>query len=393
MISHQPAVRQSLEAWINQSSKRQGGGFSVHGDRNKYLFWIIFNSVAMNKGIVFFMLYMLAGISTFGQLGVNTDNSLPDASAMLDLKSTNRGFLPPRVALTSINSALPVTAPAIGLLVYNTAVAGTAPNNVMPGYYCWNGAKWTPVAPPQGTNVGDMLYWNGSQWVGAPVGSNGQVLTLANGVPSWGAPSSLCGMPVTINHVAGAVAPVSKTVTYNTVTNIPGELAKCWIASNLGADHQAASLTDVTEPSAGWYWQFNRKQGYRHDGTTRTPGTAWIGSISENSDWVAASDPCTIELGGNWRIPTSTEWTNVDASGNWTDWTGPWNSGLKLHAAGYLFFVDGSLLDLGTYGYCWSNTQNNATTGWYLYLYVLNSGMNYTGHKPNGFPIRYIRDI
>ncbi len=133
-----------------------------------------------------------------------------------------------------------------------------------------------------------------------------------------------CGSSVTINHVAGAVAPVAKSVTYGTVTNIPGEPSKCWITSNLGADHQATGKDDATEASAGWYWQFNRKQGYKHDGTTRTPNSTWITPINENLDWQAANDPCTIELGSGWRIPTSTEWTNVDASGNWTDWNGPW---------------------------------------------------------------------
>ncbi len=134
--------------------------------------------------------------------------------------------------------------------------------------------------------------------------------------------------------MAGAVAPVAKSVTYGTVTNIPGEPSKCWITSNLGASQQATAVNDATEASAGWYWQFNRKQGYKHDGTTRTPNTTWIGSISETSDWVTANDPCTIELGSGWRIPTSTEWTNVDASGGWTDRNGPWTSGLKLHPAG-----------------------------------------------------------
>ena len=138
-----------------------------------------------------------------------------------------------------------------------------------------------------------------------------------------------------VNHVAGTVAPVSKTVTYGTVTNIPGATTKCWITSNLGADHQATAVSDATEASAGWYWQFNRKQGYKHDGTTRTPNTAWITSINESSDWITANDPCTSELGSGWRLPTSTEWSNVDASGSWMDWFIPWISGLKLHAAGY----------------------------------------------------------
>jgi hypothetical protein len=103
----------------------------------------------------------------------------------LDVNFNNKGFLPPRVALTAINFAAPITAPAIGLLVYNTASSGTPPNNVTTGYYRWNGTRWIAVESPQGANTGEMLYWNGTQWVGVPAGLNGQVLTLNNGVPGW----------------------------------------------------------------------------------------------------------------------------------------------------------------------------------------------------------------
>jgi hypothetical protein len=170
--------------------------------------------------------------------------------------------------------------------------------------------------------------------------------------------ASTCGSSITINHVAGDVAPVTKSVTYGTVSNIPGEPDKCWITSNLGADHQATAVNDATEASAGWYWQFNRKQGYKHDGTNRIPNTNWITSINENSDWIASNDPCIIEFGSVWRIPTQTEWVNLDAGGNWTNWNGPWNSGLKLHAAGALN-VDsfGSLMLRGSYGYYSSSSQ------------------------------------
>jgi len=322
-------------------------------------------------------------------VGINSDNSTPDPSAGLDVSFTNKGFLPPRVALTAINSAIPVVAPAIGLLIYNTAIAGTPPNNVTPGYYGWNGTKWIPVLPPQGSNVGDMQYWNGTQWVQVPAGSNGQVLTFTNGVPAWEQASYPCGVVITVNHVAGSVAPVSKTVTYGTVKNIPGEPTKCWITSNLGADHQATSVNDATEASAGWYWQFNRKQGYKHDGTTRTPNTPWI-FFAESSDWTTANDPCVIELGAGWRIPTNTEWANINTAGNWTDWTGPFGSALKLHAAGYLE-LDGSLFSRGSSGNYWSSTQVDAYGSWYLYFYSGISYMN-SGYKANGLSARCVRD-
>jgi hypothetical protein len=53
------------------------------------------------------------------------------------------------VALTASNVFAPITgtsSAAAGLLIYNTASAGTAPNNVVPGYYYWNGTAWTQIS-------------------------------------------------------------------------------------------------------------------------------------------------------------------------------------------------------------------------------------------------------
>jgi len=38
---------------------------------------------------------------------------------------------------------------------------------------------------PQGTNIGDMKYWNGTQWLDIPLGQENQVLTVLGGKPSW----------------------------------------------------------------------------------------------------------------------------------------------------------------------------------------------------------------
>jgi hypothetical protein len=344
------------------------------------------------KKLSFLLVMLLVNSSLLlAQVGINASNSNPDPSAGLDVSFTNKGLLPPRVALTAINSALPVTSPAAGLLVYNTAVAGTPPNNVVAGYYQWDGTKWAAVSPPQGVNAGDMLYWNGTQWVRIPVGTDGQFLTLINGVPAWGQVTTLCGMTMTINHMAGTVAPVTKTVTYGTVNAIAGEPGKCWITSNLGSDHQATGIDDGTEASAGWYWQFNSRQGYMHDGFNRMPDTDWIPNINENSDWQPSNDPCTLELGAGWRVPTFTEWTNVDESGNWTDWNGPWNSALKIHPAGYLYGSNGSLTGRGSNGTYWSSTQDGTNYASYLDFYYGSSNM-YSNSKAFGFSVRCLRN-
>ena len=90
--------------------------------------------------VLFFGLFF--SMEMFAQTGIGT--TTPDASAKLEVNSTNKGFLPPRIALTALNSASPVTSPATGLLIFNTASAGTNPNQVTPGYYYWDGvnSKW-----------------------------------------------------------------------------------------------------------------------------------------------------------------------------------------------------------------------------------------------------------
>jgi hypothetical protein len=199
-----------------------------------------------------------------------------------------------------------------------------------------------------------------------------------------------CGSPFTINHTAGSVAPVSKTVTYGTVTNIPGEPSKCWITQNLGADHQATAVDDTTEASAGWYWQFNRKQGYKHDGKTRTPNTEWNFNENEESNWTSSKDPCFLELGNGWRIPTSDESTNIDAGGNWINWHNAYNSGLKLNAAGGLG-NNGWLFNRGSFGHYWSSFQSKNNGGWGLFLsrYQSEAGYSYKGYA---YTIRCIKD-
>ena len=96
------------------------------------------------KKLVFFLLISFGALA---QTGIGT--TTPNASAKLDVSSSTLGFLPPRVALTANNVFAPIigtSSAAAGLLIYNTATAGTAPNNVVPGYYYWNGTAWTQIS-------------------------------------------------------------------------------------------------------------------------------------------------------------------------------------------------------------------------------------------------------
>jgi uncharacterized protein (TIGR02145 family) len=200
-----------------------------------------------------------------------------------------------------------------------------------------------------------------------------------------------CGGHIGVDHVAGAVAPVDKTVVYSIITNVPGETTRCWISSNLGADHAAETVGDTTEASAGWYWQFNRLQGYMHNGLTRTPNTAWITGINESSDWTAENDPCTHELGKIWRLPTASEWDNIFEYQGWDDWSGPWNSALKMHASGRLGDSDGMLYDRGSAGFSWTGSGSTNSNSWCFNFSADNCGVNGIT-KASGFPVRCLND-
>ncbi|MEI6750882.1 MAG: hypothetical protein WCM93_17155, partial [Bacteroidota bacterium] len=112
-------------------------------------------------------LYFLIGLfsmlasSAMAQVAVNTDGSLPDNSAMLDVKSTSKGFLPPRMTTVQRNA---IVSPAKGLLVFDITL-----NSL----FWFNGLIWKqfnepymetdPVFtahPASGITAGNIGNWN-----------------------------------------------------------------------------------------------------------------------------------------------------------------------------------------------------------------------------------------
>jgi hypothetical protein len=68
-----------------------------------------------------------------GAAGIGTTS--PNASSLLEINSTTKGILIPRMTLTQRNA---ITSPATGLLIYQT--------NSTPGFYYYNGSKWIAVS-------------------------------------------------------------------------------------------------------------------------------------------------------------------------------------------------------------------------------------------------------
>jgi hypothetical protein len=64
-------------------------------------------------------------------ISVTNDGSAPHASAMLEIKSTNKGMLIPRMTMAQRSA---ISSPATGLLIYQT-------DNTQ-GFYVYDGAAW-----------------------------------------------------------------------------------------------------------------------------------------------------------------------------------------------------------------------------------------------------------
>jgi trimeric autotransporter adhesin len=77
------------------------------------------------------LLFLLAiGMIAQAQVAINTDGSSPDNSAMLDVKSTDKGILIPRMTAAEMQA---IASPVAGLFVYNTTDQAL---------YSYNGSAW-----------------------------------------------------------------------------------------------------------------------------------------------------------------------------------------------------------------------------------------------------------
>ncbi|MFN7115769.1 MAG: hypothetical protein ACK4TA_03165 [Saprospiraceae bacterium] len=101
----------------------------------------------MKQTLLLFVL--LLGLATLPVLhaqrvSINTDGSNAHPSAMLEVKSTDKGILIPRVTFNNAPAS-----PALGLLVFGISGSGDWPQG-NDFFYYWNGAAWVRMEGPQG---------------------------------------------------------------------------------------------------------------------------------------------------------------------------------------------------------------------------------------------------
>lgn len=115
---------------------------------------------------IYFLLFLFIPLLVFSQnIGINSTGAAPNNSAMLDVSSTNKGFLMPRMSATQ---RLAITTPANSLLVFDTDSNAIFIYNLPL-------TRWDRINPTynfnnfiMGNSVGDILIWNGTTWVTQP---------------------------------------------------------------------------------------------------------------------------------------------------------------------------------------------------------------------------------
>lgn len=89
------------------------------------------------KTTITIIIFLLGTVILNAQVKIGNNPNTIDANSLLELESTTKGLLPPRVTLLSVDSVAPLTGSVpTGMLVYNSG--GTVIN----GFYVWNGTKW-----------------------------------------------------------------------------------------------------------------------------------------------------------------------------------------------------------------------------------------------------------
>jgi hypothetical protein len=102
-------------------------------------------SICSHLAILTTVLIFGSTISVFAQIKVGDNPTTLNPDALLEIETTDKGLLLPRVALTSTTDAAPLSAHVQGMIVYNTADV-PAPGDVTTGYYYNDGTQWVRLA-------------------------------------------------------------------------------------------------------------------------------------------------------------------------------------------------------------------------------------------------------
>jgi uncharacterized protein (TIGR02145 family) len=282
------------------------------------------------------------------QMAVSTDGSSADPSAMLDVKSANKGMLVPRMAQADIES---IADPANGLLVYNT-------DDNRFYFYDGTAAEWKEVALGAGTitpggtppAAGEVTNpTTGKTWMDKNLGAE-QVATAYNDPLSYGD-------------------------LYQWGRATEGHEKRTSTALESGQATTAA-------PNLGNAWDgifLITSSGIVSDWLATTDNTLWQGVSGPNN-------PCP----SGFRLPTQVELQAEVDTWETQNPAGAFGSVLKLPSAGSRSGNNGGITYAGTYPQLWTSTVSNP----YSIFFGVYSTSVYVGTaaREGGYSVRCIKD-
>ena len=294
-------------------------------------------------------LVLSASLASHAQVGIGT--SSPNATAELDVSSTTKGFLPPRMTTTQRNA---ISSPAVGLVIFNTTTnclnfyvglwIETCGTSSYPTYsvFCTSGAA----------AVVDVVSTTGKTWMDRNLGA-------------------------------------SQVATSSTDANSYGDLYQ-WGRRSDG--HQCrnssttSTLSSVDEPVHGSF--ITASSGNNYDWRSGQNANLWQ-YVSAASTGV--NNPCP----SGYRIPTSAELEAERATwggGANNSSTGAFASLLKLPLAGNRDASSGSLTNVGTIGEIHSSTINGIYRNALSFSNINTSANTAAGGRAFGSSVRCIKN-
>ncbi len=112
------------------------------------------------KLLLFSALTACWALPASAQTKIGGNPSVMSANAILELEASDKGVLLPRVALVSTTSATPLSTHEKGMVLYNTAAAGTGATAVTEGYYYNDGTKWIRMVDQNTLNAVSSAWLN-----------------------------------------------------------------------------------------------------------------------------------------------------------------------------------------------------------------------------------------
>ena len=163
------------------------------------------------------LIIALTSISAIAQVGVGT--TAPRGA--LDIQSNNGGLITPQIALTSVTDNTTVRnlqtngVPVDGTIIWNTATAGTAPNNVTPGYYYWQTNKWIKLGTQLTKDVKTQASTTSLSNVTSEYGACGTLTNLVTNSTSFSIDSATRIVDLVVSGRTGIICNTTLDISIN----------------------------------------------------------------------------------------------------------------------------------------------------------------------------------